>query len=461
MPRLKGHNRSSAAKKRMEKHLAAVVESAPQSSTSFVPPAPGPSRRGTGRRHRVSTWPVSTLTGRSHKVVIPAESPDKKFVLLVGDSHLRAIVDGIVEFPDEFLSFGAMSTPGACARELTIELVSAVLPRTPDLVCVLAPSNDLTASRTLDEAAVDFEKLLTSALSRWPKVFVLDFPPRRNVDLDLQELFRQEFHRVAARKGVRYYSIAEFFPLSRSDLWSWDGVHLSDGPGMGLLVDLLLFFSRQQLEMATVVEVEHSLPPVAPSPAPAPRPAPRVVVRGATRSPRPPHNPLDWTLVEPRRKRRCPSPQGGKVQLMECSIPLTPVWFSPPILEVMDHIRPGNLDWGEPTTSTKGPSGVKRHRSTPAPKKSRGNQEVELEEEWPELRRAVAEVPVEQPRRRIGSQRRRTRQQEGAAADVVEGMTGPSPASPVTTEDLPCSALHSSPDSIKGILCPGPYQVAI
>ena len=38
--------------------------------------------RGTGRRHRVSTWPVSPLTGRSHKMIIPAESPDKKVLIL-------------------------------------------------------------------------------------------------------------------------------------------------------------------------------------------------------------------------------------------------------------------------------------------------------------------------------------------------------------------------------------------
>ncbi|XP_058479724.1 uncharacterized protein LOC131455885 [Solea solea] len=170
MPRLKCHNCSSVAKKRMEKHLAAVVESAPRGSTSFVPLAPGPSRRGTGRRHRVSTWPVSTLTGRSHKVVIPAESPDKKFVFLVGDSHLRGIVDGIVEFPDEFLSFGAMSTLGACARELTIELLQWTSSSSSSVPC-------LGGRRLLQKICY-------------------------NVDLDLQELFRQEFHRVATRMHI-------------------------------------------------------------------------------------------------------------------------------------------------------------------------------------------------------------------------------------------------------------------
>ncbi|XP_058501413.1 uncharacterized protein LOC131469959 [Solea solea] len=455
MPRLKKHNRSIAAKKSMEERLAAVVASAPLvPTTCFPPPTRGPSRRGTGRRHRVSTWPVSPLTGRSHKMIIPAESPDKKFVLFVGDSHLRAIVDGHVKISHKQLSFGLMSTPGADAKDLRTEMVSAVLPRTPDLVCVLAPSNNLTKG-TLDQAAVDFEELLTSALSRWPKLFVLDFPPRRNVDQDLQELFRQEFHRVAARKGVRYYSIAEFFPLSQRDLWSWDGVHLSDGSGMRTLVTLLCDKSSLELAMAVAQEESRSMLPAVP--APAPRLAPRLVVVGEARSPRPLHNPLDWKVVEPRRTGSSSPPKGGKVQLRDCSIPLTPVWFSPPMLEMMDSVRPGNLDQKEPSTSAKGPMGVKRPRSPFAPKKSCGKQKVKVEEwpelpkavsvevgDWPGVPKAVEEVPVERPRRRIVFKKRRTSQQQGAAADVVEVMSGPSP---VTIED--CPPLHSSPDLIQ------------
>ena len=40
----------------------------------------------------------------------------------------------------------------------------------------------------------------------------------------------------------------------------------------------------------------------------------------------------------------------------DCYIPLTPVWFSPPMLEMMDSVRPGNLDQKEPSTSAKGPT---------------------------------------------------------------------------------------------------------
>ncbi|CAL8238203.1 unnamed protein product [Merluccius merluccius] len=124
------------------------------------------------------------------------------FVLIVGDSHLRAIVDGVVQMPEEPFSFGVMSTPGAAASVLRTEVLNAVLPRVPDAICLLAPSNNLTASRTVDEASVNYVNLLRSIRSRWPNVFVVDFPPRLNCEVSCQDLLRQEYHRVSARMGT-------------------------------------------------------------------------------------------------------------------------------------------------------------------------------------------------------------------------------------------------------------------
>ncbi|KAK5876399.1 hypothetical protein CesoFtcFv8_000232 [Champsocephalus esox] len=72
-------------------------------------------------------------------------------------------------------------------------------------------------------------------MSRWPNVFALDFVPRLTVDPDYQDMMRQEFRRVAARMGVKYTPIAEYFPVKDLDLWSRDGVHLSDSVGMPIL----------------------------------------------------------------------------------------------------------------------------------------------------------------------------------------------------------------------------------
>ena len=93
-----------------------------------------------------------------------------QFVLIIGDSHLRAFADGTVGISKGRLSFGIMSTPGASASHLRTELIAATLPRTPDAVCIVAPGNNLTTSPTHEVAGQEFGKLLISARQRWENV---------------------------------------------------------------------------------------------------------------------------------------------------------------------------------------------------------------------------------------------------------------------------------------------------
>ncbi|XP_041863244.1 uncharacterized protein LOC121653673 isoform X1 [Melanotaenia boesemani] len=287
---------------------------------------------GTGHRHKVRRWEVSVLTGRQHKLVLPPESHGKKVVFAIGDSHLRSLADGIVRLPEGRLAWGFMSTPGASATELRTEVLHAEVPQDPDLVCVLAPSNDLTAKHTIGRAAADFERYLATVCSRWPKVCVLDFPPRLTVEDSLQELYRQEFHRVAARMAVKYFHIADHFPRQCLNLWSRDGVHLSDDVGMEIFAQLLWTVAYTQLE---------TVPPAPPvsRPSPPSRFTPRVVVKGEVRVRRSP-GPEEWTVVGPSGKS-----SGGcsAVQREPAGIPLNPVLFSSEMLEEMEKVSPSNL----------------------------------------------------------------------------------------------------------------------
>ncbi len=90
-----------------------------------------------------------------------------QLVLVIGASHLRSIADGIVPMPEDSYTFGIMSTPGGCADQLRTEVEHAVLPRSPDAVCVMAPGNNLTASHTPEQGGVAFDRYLATVCSVW------------------------------------------------------------------------------------------------------------------------------------------------------------------------------------------------------------------------------------------------------------------------------------------------------
>ncbi|XP_061923178.1 uncharacterized protein LOC133663008 [Entelurus aequoreus] len=376
MPRAKGHRRALACRTMMaERRSLTPIPVVPE----FV------ARRGTGFRHRVRRWPTSHLTGRQVKFVPPAIDPEKKTVFFIGDSHLRGLVDGDVALPKVPLSFSFLSVPGGGAADLRTEVGRLEFPWTPDVVCVLAPSNDL--DRGPSSAAAEFGALLTSVRSRWPKVFVLDFPPRLNKPVGLQDQLRQEHRRVAARMGVPFVAVTDSFLLDRLELWCHDGVHLSDTGGSPILVKLLcdaaltLFptdppappspltdcldpqtwprlgdegemdcipasagFWRKMAErqsripMPPVPEFVARGPPILVEPAPSSprRRSPPAQVTGPDPLPRRRQDPRRWTTVGRERK-------AGTLPVQQSlPIPSNPVWFSSPMLDAMEEFAPSS-----------------------------------------------------------------------------------------------------------------------
>ncbi|XP_075307056.1 uncharacterized protein LOC142368767 [Odontesthes bonariensis] len=337
MPRVS--RRSQAARRRVE---AAQVQriSIPKASSDFV------GRHGTGHRHKVNQWPTSEHTGLSHKLVIPDGSLEKKLVLLIGASHSRSFAYGIVQMKQGCI--GVMSTPGADADQLRKEVEEVVLPRDPDAACVVAPSNNLTASINHEEAGRVFEMYLWAVRERCTKVFCIGMIPRLTESRGKQELFQQEYHRRSAKLS----SIAEDFPLNRVDLWCYDGVStISDNKGMRILSDRIWVSAYQFLELsAPKPQVQsRAAPPY------KPRFVPRVVMKGVERVPPPP--PPEWTTGRYGRKRShsgeseslSDSPKkrvvpdeidGTPVVLKECYIPLSPVRFSPDMLVAMEKVSP-------------------------------------------------------------------------------------------------------------------------
>ncbi|KAM8722550.1 uncharacterized protein AB9X84_005150 isoform 10-T21 [Acanthopagrus schlegelii] len=146
--------------------------------------------------------------------------------------------------------------------------------------------------------------------------------------------------------GLRYFSAEEYFPRTRLDLWSRDGVHLSDREGMGILTQLLWASTEQFLETPPPPPP----PPVSPTPSqPLRKVSPKLVVKG-----------------EP----QVPGPASvAQQQEKESFLPLNPRWFSSTTLCAMEDLLLSCLMWWTSHLLQRArrwppPAAARRHRTT-------------------------------------------------------------------------------------------------
>ncbi|KAK7912601.1 hypothetical protein WMY93_012812 [Mugilogobius chulae] len=219
MPKVKGYKRVLAAARRRAEQLAGQ------------PAVPIPVRLSP-RRGEVGTptplvLPVRGVATPLANLFHLREVP--QFVLIVGNSHLRAIVDGIVPMRRVPL-LRLQCDAGGCPAMFRWSWLETTSPEDsvfinncnfsePALVCLMAPCKQPDCQQDVDEAAKEFLQLLTYVTGALAEVCVVDFPPRLVGSVEIQTLLRQAYHRVAASMSVSYFPIAEHFPRSHTELW--------------------------------------------------------------------------------------------------------------------------------------------------------------------------------------------------------------------------------------------------
>lgn len=116
----------------------------------------------------------------------------------MGNGQLLPLVEGAVTVPERPVSLGFLCNKGKTSA-LKTEVLHAAVPWTPDAVCLCAPGYD--DRQSIPATLQDFCVLLSAVCDRWPKVFVLDFPPDLQVEPFLQGVLRKEYRTVGSQEA--------------------------------------------------------------------------------------------------------------------------------------------------------------------------------------------------------------------------------------------------------------------
>ncbi|XP_041463399.1 uncharacterized protein LOC121414325 [Lytechinus variegatus] len=168
----------------------------------------------------------------------------RKLVCIFGDSQMRTLVQGDVEFPKKRgCQFLVNSTPGGKCHHVEKELCHFEFPRRPAVIVLQVGTNNIQATNwqeALGATRKEFKSLLLRAKQAANSVLCVGVAPRLDEKGELAHVWNAAMRNIAAEEGAEWIDLESTFNTESRHLWARDGLHLSDDHGIPTLLKRLV-----------------------------------------------------------------------------------------------------------------------------------------------------------------------------------------------------------------------------